>query len=336
MPVAARAEVDLGADGVDHPVDEALEAAGQAVEHRGPGVGWCRRLHGQEAPHEAGVAAGGVGDLGGGRGDAEAVGVAGVDAADEGVDDALEHLVAEARADQLADRAVALGPVTGQFAGRVGRVVEVAAGDLDGLGRHQAAGGELVEVGGHAEDVGLGQAPQGAPHPEVGGGLVGADQLVEQAQLLAEVDRPRHAGEEGVRAQLDGQAGEGLRLDLAAEAVARLEQDDLGLGVLGQLVGGGEAGDAAADDDDAAHRPDPGIPAAARDPVLEAMARAERASSWVVPGGGGHQVGSSGGVAATTRSARAAITVGSALREAVRPKAMPTSSATALASMSRS
>ena len=74
-------------------------------------------------------------------------------------------------------------------------------------------------------------------------------------------DVPVEAGEETeavlgrqVGAAAGGGAGHGQAARLAAGDVARLEDDDLEA-ALGELVGGGQAGDAAAEDRDPRHAP---------------------------------------------------------------------------------
>ena len=56
-------------------------------------------------------------------------------------------------------------------------------------------------------------------------------QLVAEAELAQQLDRPGHPGQERVGAGVDGgQAGERRREDLAAEAVGRLEDGDRAAG----------------------------------------------------------------------------------------------------------
>ena len=94
---------------------------------------------------------------------------------------------------------------------------------------------------------GSGDQPAVAAHEGFAQVVVGADHLVRQAQLADQLERRRLGGEETVGAGLDGAAFHVLGLDHAAQARARFEEG-AGSAALGQVVGGGKAGDAAADD----------------------------------------------------------------------------------------
>jgi hypothetical protein len=216
------------------------------------------------------------------------VGVAGVDAADERVDQALGHLVAEAAPHQGADGDVALGRVEGdgEVLGRSGQA----------LRGHDARGGQLVEVGGDAEHLRLGQQPQRAPAPHVSPSRGGGHQVAVDAEGPAELDALGHAGQERVGGLVEGAAVERGRAQLAARG-SGVDDDDRGPAD-GQLAGGHEPGDPGADDD----RVD------AHD----------------------------GEASARTRSASARRTVGSSLSTRVRAKASPACSARRAASTSRS
>ena len=89
-------------------------------------------------------ALGGRRQLRGGGPQREAVGVAGVDAAEERVDEVFEHVVAEPGADELADARVVVG-AEGP-AGSVG----LGGHPVGGVGAHEGRALELGAVGGHA------------------------------------------------------------------------------------------------------------------------------------------------------------------------------------------
>ena len=91
---------------------------------------------------------------------AEAVGVGGVDAADEGVDEALVDLVAEPATHEGADR---VGGIAAREE-RLGGGAQLAAD------RQQAARRQAQEVGGHAEQQALGDRVE-TVEPDGGGGV---------------------------------------------------------------------------------------------------------------------------------------------------------------------
>ena len=83
------------------------------------------------------------------------------------------------------------------------------------------------------------------------------DQLVGQAELVAQLGGLGAPGQEGVGGQIDGASGELGRSELAADPVARLEHVTTGAGVAvparragDQLPGRGQPGDPRADDGD--------------------------------------------------------------------------------------
>jgi hypothetical protein len=93
------------------------------------------------------------------------------------------------------------------------------------------------------------------PEGDVGAAeaVVGADQPVFDAEPLAELERPRLLREEGVGAALDQETLIAIRLDGAAQPVARLEERQLEPpaalpGELDGAMGGCQTRDAAADD----------------------------------------------------------------------------------------
>ena len=141
------------ADGVAQRVGQRARQPAHAApggeEHGPAGVDPLRPQRGG-GPHQAGlvrVEVAGRRQLGRGDLQRQPVAVAGVDAAHQGRDQPVEHLVAEPPADQRPDALV----------GAAGRAVvgqhQVVAGPLDAGGRQQAGGGEGVEVGGHAQQL---------------------------------------------------------------------------------------------------------------------------------------------------------------------------------------
>ena len=167
-------------------------------------------------------------------------GVAGVDAAEQRVDQAHRHLAAEAAADEVGD----------------GEVLPASrSGAAPGPGRRGAR-----PVGESSRDRRTGTIRPGTPSirpsgrarslpadPQQGPPRLRGDQLGVDAELPAQAQAVGDPGDEGVGALVDGEAGERRGRDVAAQP-ARLEDGDLGgEGPGGQLPGGGQAGDAATD-----------------------------------------------------------------------------------------
>ena len=73
--------------------------------------------------------------------------------------------------------------------------------------------------------------------------VVGADDVVGQAEVADQIERGGLGGEKAVGAGFEGAAVDLFRLDHAAEPRARFD-DRGGDAAFGEVVGGGEAGDA--------------------------------------------------------------------------------------------
>jgi hypothetical protein len=218
-------------------VDDRAHAADGAEEHRPRRGGRLRSKRGEEVR----AALRGSGELRCGGADAQVVGVARVDPAEQRVDEPLEHLVAELLAHERADRDVLVGPQ------------RVRRGARRHRSAHDAGRSERVEVGGHAEHEPRRKAAERAlaPHERAPGRR--GHELAFDPELTAQVEAPGHAREEGVGALVDGASRKRRRVELAAGAVARLVDDDLDAVLGREVVRRGEAGDAAADDRDALH-----------------------------------------------------------------------------------
>ena len=195
-----------------------------------------------------------------GRAHAHLLGVAGVDAGDDGLGDALQRLSAEAPADEVAEALVegradgARGPRRRRAA--AGQDEVQAHADL-ARPRHQTAHRERHHARGDHEDDALGQLVQ-APAREdeaLADVLVAVEEAVADADLAGGRDRPRLLDDGRVRAALDDEPVAADGVDLAAEARVLLVQ----LPVDGRVLGArrfeharrAQAGHAAADDDDA-------------------------------------------------------------------------------------
>ena len=119
-----------------------------------------------------------------------------------------------------------------------------------GGGAEESGGQQGQDLGGDHHHQAVGQGHEFAAFAHVGDAqvVVGPDDIVAQTEFADEVHGGRFHGEETIRPGLDGAAFDLFGLDHAAEARARF--DDGGGGApLGQVVGCGESGDAAADDD---------------------------------------------------------------------------------------
>ena len=103
---------------------------------------------------------------------------------------------------------------------------------------------------GHHHHQAVGQGHQAAVLADEGDAemIVGADDLVGEAEFADQFERGGFGGEEAVGAGFDGAAFDLLGLDDAAEARAGFD-DGGGDAGFGQVVGRGEPGDSAADDD---------------------------------------------------------------------------------------
>ncbi len=213
-------------------------------------------------------------ELGESGGQAQLVGVACVDAAEQRGDQGVHHRVAEVAADDLADALVVglfVDPIVGVTVVEVvdRRIVRAAVGDVvlavtrrpgpdaveiaartgDALGIEDPGGFELVEVQRHTEVLAARERHERVVEPQrrLSGGR--RDECVGEVQLGGQVGHVLLAHEERVGPGVDAHAGDLGGQDLAARAVGRFEDDDVdAVGLEG--VCGHEAGDAGADDGD--------------------------------------------------------------------------------------
>ena len=185
-----------------------------------------------------------------GREDAEALGVGVVDAGEQGLSEAVDELVAEAAAHESGE-----GFVAGILAGGDKEFGEDAGLRLEG--KEGGAGDGAPAGGSEHHHAGRDGVEVGADGDEGAGGLAeGVDEAIAEAEFAHEIGGPGLAPQDGVGAVLDDEltaAGSGLGggEDFASPAGGGLEDGagDGGLGV-GKVPGGGEPGDAAADDGD--------------------------------------------------------------------------------------
>ncbi len=157
--------------------------------------------------------AGGLEELRDGRAHGDAVRVARVDAAEQGLHEAVDDLAAEAGGDVLphGDVVTDLG----------GRQLAVPFDAVQALCREDP--GQGGGVARYAHDVALGHGAQGAAGPERGGGGGGRLEPVVEAHLAGEGDGLRAAGEHGLGAEVYADPGDLPGVQLAAEPVGGLQ-----------------------------------------------------------------------------------------------------------------
>jgi hypothetical protein len=174
-------------------------------------------------------------EFGEGFDDGEASGVAGVDASDEGVDGVVEEFLTESAEDKLGEVFLDMGG---------GWADERFAEELEfGGGGEERAGDELERGGGEGD--GLGTSDDVA----VSGVGAGVEAAVGEAEVADEGGDDGGGFEDGVGAEFGEVAVFVKRVDDAAEAWGGLVEGE-GDVMLVESEGGGEAGDAAADDGD--------------------------------------------------------------------------------------
>jgi len=173
-----------------------------------------------------------------------------VDAADERVDQRVDHAAPELARHQRADGAVThRAPQVRAGQQRVTSQPELAAHAEDPAARRGP------ERRGYAERQLLGQRAQPSARPHRGPAGRDRDERVAQAHLATEIDGLRPAPEEAVGAHVDRPAVEGVAADDAAQPRTGFEDGDVRrvparLGAAGQLPGRGEPADATAHHDD--------------------------------------------------------------------------------------
>ncbi|MDH6548058.1 hypothetical protein M2162_002155 [Streptomyces sp. SAI-041] len=206
---------------------------------RGLLVGGRPRLDLADALGQRGVGLRDLEELRDGRAHRDAVRVARVDPAEEGLDEAVDDLAAQARRHVLTDRHV----VADLRAGQSGVLCD--AGEAL-LGQHP---GESLGGAGDAHDVALGHGAQGTAGPDRGGRGGGRLEALAEAHLAREVHRLRPAGQHRLGAEVDARARDLAGQQLAADTLRRLQYGDART-ALRQPVGRGQSRDARSDDDD--------------------------------------------------------------------------------------
>ena len=171
---------------------------------------------------------------------------AAIDAGEQRVSQAIDHLGAVVALDESGDRFV--------FGGFARRMKPFARHAQLGLHRKQRRHHRGRELGGDHEHQAVGHFDQLALHQNVSlaVGVVGADELIAQADLLAEFDGPGLFGEERVGAGFEDAAVDLVSDEDAAKTRTRFVEDVLDLNAspafFFERVRRRETGDAAADD----------------------------------------------------------------------------------------
>ncbi|OPZ42474.1 MAG: hypothetical protein BWY94_02121 [Actinobacteria bacterium ADurb.BinA094] len=216
--------------------------------------------------------------------------VAGVDAGDDGLRDALQGFPAEAAAHEVAQALVQDlpgGTLQAEGRGAAARQHEVEAHARLAGPAHEPAERERHHARGDHEDDALGQlvqTPTGVDEA-LADVLVAVEEPVGDAELAGGRDRPGLLDDGRVRPTLDDEPVAALRVHLAAEARILLEQTPVEGRVLRarrfEDARRPKAGHAAAHDDDAA-RPPSGAPVARRGRIAHVVIR-RRAGSPPCP-----------------------------------------------------
>ena len=180
--------------------------------------------------------------------EAELLSVTGVDAAHQRFHEALVGLTAHAARHERGDRLVA-GLRAGRQLGFAGEAVEP-------LGREDPARRQRFEPCWDHPGQARRQRAELAGEPHVCAAIArdARDQVAAEAQFLAQPDAAGLPREEAVGSALDDESAHLLGEDGAAEARPALDEHDLGPRAQAlEAQGGSQAGDPAADHDDAAH-----------------------------------------------------------------------------------
>ncbi len=200
--------------------DQRGHAAVERPEERWP-VGVGRRHFGAQGPHEAAPALRGGQQRREGRGRRHVVDRAGMDPADEGIDQQVDHALAELARDErsdgaVADRAAGIGSGEHRITGEAQRTTHA----------HDAGSGRWPEPGRNPEGETFGQRAQAPAGPDRRTPGRHGHQRVAQPHFAAQVDRLGPSSEEPVGAQIDDAPPDLDALQRATESGRGLEQGD--------------------------------------------------------------------------------------------------------------
>ena len=211
----------------------------RGAKNTGPPARWWR---GAQPRDEVAIALRRGRELGRDGSHAQPVAVAGVDAAEQRVDEPLEHVVTELRAHQRADRDVVV-----RSERRRGRMhVHVGSVTMpDARSASRSVGTPSTSPSGSRRS-----APS---HHTYAADVAGDTSVAVDAELAAQLEAPRHTGEERVGAVVDQPAGERRRASLPPNRSAPRGRRLARPAAAGELVRGGQPGDAAAHDRDPLH-----------------------------------------------------------------------------------
>ena len=174
---------------------------------------------------------------------AQSIGLTGVDAPDQRIHEAVEHLAPEPALDERAQR--------------VGRHLASRQHRLDRRPRHPSHAQDPrthdgPDLARHTEREPAGQPAQRATRPHVRPGVRRRHERVTEPDALRERDPLGHPREERVCRLVDREPAELGRADVPTEPIGRLEHGHLDAGVA-ELERARETRDAPADDDDVRH-----------------------------------------------------------------------------------
>ena len=217
------ARAQLGGEQAGQPADPSAQAGERrrgVAARSDAGIAVGRRDRGCRAPtwgRQQALAAGRPLPQHGHRGPQRQPGrVAGVDPAEQGLDEPVDDRPAEPGADVVADRDVGRDDTA--------RPGLLGAQPNDLVVGEQAARG--VGVGGHAHQGGAGHRGQATARPDRGRGGGGGDEVAAGTEAADEVGGLRTHGEHRLGTDVDEVAGDGLEAELPAEPVAPLEDAD--------------------------------------------------------------------------------------------------------------
>jgi hypothetical protein len=169
--------------------------------------------------------------------------VAGVDTAEQRLDEPVDDLLAEPLLHQRPDARVA-ALERGRREDRVHRRPgETRLRDHPALGEHLQIGGDAHQGARHRQQL--------AARPEVRRGVRRVHEVVAETGGPGQLDGLRPPVQHRLGADVDDHAADLTETQLAADLARGLEHDDVGVRALRPHLGrGGQAGDATADDDD--------------------------------------------------------------------------------------
>nr|WP_068433368.1 hypothetical protein [Piscicoccus intestinalis] len=222
---------------------------GQEANAIGAGRPAGRAAPGGPAPPHERAPGGGSGHQRRGAGpQAEGIDVAGVQPAEQRVDERAGHLPPEPGRHEVADRDVGVAVV--REPGHPGREHRLQPGAREGGPRHDAAAQHRPQLGGAGGTDSGGQAAAPAGGPQPAGVGAGGDDVVAQPELVDKGGGRRHLHVQRLGADVDRAPGDVEGEHVTADPRARLQHRHLVSG-RAQPARHHQAADSGSDDDDA-------------------------------------------------------------------------------------